>query len=77
VNDEYSPVKYIRQIAPIPIVIIHGFEDEIVPSHHGRILYDAALEPKQFWEFPVSGHVTALAGGQARSRLLAFLAALP
>jgi uncharacterized protein len=77
VNDDYSPVKYIQQLAPIPLVIIHGYKDEIVPSHHGRILYDAAIQPKEFWEFPIPGHVTALSDGQARKRLLNFFAALP
>jgi fermentation-respiration switch protein FrsA (DUF1100 family) len=76
VNDDYSPVKYIRQIAPIPLVIIHGSKDEIVPAHHGRILYDAALQPKEFWELPVPGHVTALADAPARNRLLDFFATL-
>jgi len=77
VNDDYSPVKFIANVAPIPVVIIHGNHDEIVPGRHGRILYDAARPPKEFWEIAVPGHVLAQADGETRSRLLSFFATLP
>lgn len=31
----------------------------IVPEHHCRILDNAALEPKEFWEVNALGHVMA------------------
>jgi fermentation-respiration switch protein FrsA (DUF1100 family) len=77
VNDDYSPVKYIAKISPLPIVIIHGNNDSIVPEHHGRILYDAALPPKEFWEVDRSGHVLAQADNDTRKKLLNYLSALP
>ena len=77
VNDEYSPVKFIRNVSPIPIVIIHGKQDEIVPEHHGRILYSAALQPKEFWEQALPGHVLAQASEETRTTLLSFFASLP
>lgn len=76
VNDDYSPVKFIRSIAPVPIVIIHGTHDEIVPEHHGRILYDAALQPKEFWELNIPGHVSVQADEKTRKRILDYLARL-
>lgn len=77
VNDDFSPVKYIRKIAPVPIVIIHGTQDGIVPEHHGRILFDAALEPKQFWAINATGHVMAQADEGTRNKLLDYFAGLP
>jgi uncharacterized protein len=34
----------------IPVLVIHSGDDEIVPFHLGRKLYNAANEPKQFVE---------------------------
>ena len=76
-NDDYSPVKFIARVASIPIVIIHGSRDDIVPEHHGRILYEAAFPPKEFWEVMVPGHVRAQADAGIRKRLLDFLTGLP
>lgn len=33
-----------------PVLIAHSREDEIIPFHHGQMLYDAAHEPKRFME---------------------------
>jgi fermentation-respiration switch protein FrsA (DUF1100 family) len=76
VNDDYSPVKFIRNVAPVPVLIIHGSRDTIVPEHHGRILYETALPPKEFRELTASGHVIAQADEEARTGILAFLSAL-
>jgi hypothetical protein len=76
VNDDYSPVKFIRNVAPVPLLIIHGNRDTIVPGHHGRLLYEAALPPKEFRELTASGHVLAQADEGTRKRILAFLSAL-
>ncbi len=34
VNDDYSPGKSIREISPVPLLLLHGTEDTIVPFHH-------------------------------------------
>lgn len=47
--DALSKIKYIN----IPKLIIHGKDDEIIPFQHGRQLYEAAPEPKEF--FPMRG----------------------
>jgi fermentation-respiration switch protein FrsA (DUF1100 family) len=77
VSDDFSPIKFIKRIAPIPIVIIHGRDDDIVPEHHGHILYEAALPPREFWEPSVPGHVRAQADEGTRKKLLGYLAGLP
>jgi fermentation-respiration switch protein FrsA (DUF1100 family) len=77
VNDDFSPVKYIGKIAPVPLVIIQGKYDDIVPEHHGRILFEAARQPKEFWEIEVPGHVKAQADEGTRKKLLDYLVRLP
>ncbi len=76
VNDDYSPVDYIAKVSPIPVLIIHGYRDEVVPEHHGRILYDAALPPKEFWELKIPGHVRSWTDETTRKRILDYLASV-
>lgn len=42
-----SPVRCIADIAPRPVLLMHGDADEVVPVSHGYRLYDAAREPKR------------------------------
>ncbi|MBE9028426.1 alpha/beta hydrolase [filamentous cyanobacterium LEGE 11480] len=39
-----------------PVLIIHGNRDEIIPFEHGKILFQAASNPKQFQAIPNAGH---------------------
>jgi len=48
--DEINPEKYIAQISPRPIYIMHGTADKTVDFQHGQRLFDAAKEPKQLWK---------------------------
>jgi fermentation-respiration switch protein FrsA (DUF1100 family) len=77
INDDFSPIKFVKMVAPVPIVIIHGKADTIVPEHHGRLLYDTALPPREFWETEVPGHVKAQADEGMRKKMLDYLAGLP
>ena len=60
---DYSTLDYVRQ-AKCPKLIIHSQADDVIPFHHGKSVYNAALPPKQFLEitgdhnngFLVSGH---------------------
>ena len=42
-----SPIKYIAGIAPRPLLLVHGSQDEMVAMAHAHRLYAAAREPKQ------------------------------
>lgn len=77
VSDRYSPADHIKKISPIPVLILHGREDPIVPAGHGRLLFAAAREPKQYWELPGLGHVKSWTDESTRKRLLSYLAAVP
>ncbi len=75
VSDTYSPVKWIKNVSPVPVLIIHGEADSIVPAHHGRILYDAALQPKEFWETVEPGHIRSFADATVRKNVATYLSA--
>ena len=47
VNNSYSPLKTIDKVAPIPTIILHSQDDEIIDYYHALKLYDSAQEPKQ------------------------------
>jgi fermentation-respiration switch protein FrsA (DUF1100 family) len=41
-----EPMRYIHRVAPIPLVMINGTNDEQVPRYNAELLYNAAGEPK-------------------------------
>jgi len=46
---QYDNLKRIGKIG-CPLLIVHSRDDEIIPFEHGRRLFEAANEPKQFLE---------------------------
>ncbi len=55
---EISPVAVIAQIAPRPILILHGARDISVSPADGKALYAAAQQPKSLQILPRSWHIT-------------------
>jgi fermentation-respiration switch protein FrsA (DUF1100 family) len=55
-KDRYESSKYIGDVH-VPIFILHGEADEIVPIEMGRRLFKAANEPKEMKTIPGGGHV--------------------
>jgi len=51
-----SPAEAAAQISPVPLLIVHGDEDQYFPPEHARQLYMAAREPKELWLLPGMGH---------------------
>jgi len=73
VNDDYSPANSIAEISPLPLLLIHGDHDEVVPSDHSLKLFDRAREPKELLIVPGAGHTQSLNNESVRNRLLDFL----
>ncbi len=40
----------------MPVLIMHGLQDEVIASEHGRKLWELANEPKEWWAIPDAGH---------------------
>jgi len=74
VGNGYSPGKVIDRLAPVPLLLIHGTSDRVIPLHHGEQLFKKADEPKQFWVIENGRHTEAFTtyGRQYRQSLVKF-----
>ena len=57
IGTRYDPEKWIANISPRPLLIIHGDADKIVPSWMSERLYKIAKEPKRLWIIKGAGHL--------------------
>jgi dipeptidyl aminopeptidase/acylaminoacyl peptidase len=55
-RDQVRPLDVIADIAPRPLLIIHGIDDKRITVEQAQALFDAAAEPKQMWLFEDIGH---------------------
>ena len=84
----YSPIRFLAgnrfdSLSRVgqyrgPLLVIHGEADEIIPTEHGRRLYEAANQPKSFHEIPGATHNDGLGvtGGEMWNALRDFLGSL-
>ncbi|MFC1589503.1 alpha/beta hydrolase [Pseudomonadota bacterium] len=47
VDNSYCPLNSIAQIAPIPLLLMHSKQDEIIPFEHAEALYEVAEAPRK------------------------------
>ena len=77
-NDDYSAERYIGRLAPIPLLLLHGSADPVIPATHSARLMALAGSPKTYIEVPGGGHtesLTARFGDTYKDRLVAFFEA--
>ena len=77
VTDELAPKDFVGKLSPVPLLVIHGTRDEVVPVSQGRRLFESAREPKTFFEVKTGRHGDSLSRDQGafRKRMLSWLAA--
>ena len=70
--DSRERIKQVR----VPLLVIHGDRDTIVPQALGRALFEAANEPKTFWSVPGADHndLRSASGPEYVERLREFYA---
>jgi len=73
ISDKYSPAAAVALVSPIPLLIIHGDHDAIVPVSNAKRLFELAREPKQLWIVPDGGHIQAFHHRVYRDRFVAWL----
>jgi fermentation-respiration switch protein FrsA (DUF1100 family) len=73
IDNDYSPEDSIAEISPIPLLIIHGGMDNVVPEQHAERLFSLAKEPKELLVAPTAGHIQAVALPEVRQKILEFL----
>lgn len=57
VKDDLNSARLIPKLR-VPLLIIHGSQDQVVPFQQGRDLYELAPSPKQFYPIPGGKHVS-------------------
>lgn len=73
VSDSYAASKFVAAISPIPLLLIHGTADKVIPPTHSQRLLADAREPKHLIEVPGAGHLepmTALRFGHTYRQAL-------
>ena len=77
VTDEWAPKDSVMKLAPLPLLIVHGTHDEVVPVAQGRQLFGAAAMPKTMFEVKGGHHGDSLSAndGTYRKKVLGWLAA--
>lgn len=56
-SDEYAPRERISEISPIPLLIIHGTNDQVISFELGEEIFLKASEPKEFWRIKNGSHI--------------------
>ena len=74
VTDELAPQDVVAKL-PVPLLMIHGTADVVVPIAQGKQLYAAANEHKTFFEVKDGRHCDSLCrnNGEYRKKMLAWL----
>jgi alpha-beta hydrolase superfamily lysophospholipase len=54
---DFDPLSAVAALAPRPILIMEAGNDAVLPPKSGRLLYEAASDPKQLWSVPGIPHV--------------------
>jgi uncharacterized protein len=72
---QVSPEKAVRARG-FPVLLICDAEDVALPCRHTKMIYDAAIGPKQMWVVPGAFHTAALGYEPAdfQRRVLGFFA---
>lgn len=73
INNDYSPADSIAAISPLPLLLMHGDRDVVVPLHHSQQLFEHAKEPKERRIEPGAGHTQAMNSEASRKILIEFL----
>lgn len=55
-SDKWA-VQDIKSISPIPVLIIHGTSDKVIPLKFGQRLKEKMGEPKDYWQIQGGNHI--------------------
>lgn len=75
VTDELAPEAFVEKLSPVPLLVVHGTRDGIVPVSQGRKLFENAKQPKTLFEVKSGRHGDSLSRDQGayRKRMLTWL----
>ena len=68
ISNARSPASTIDELTPIPVMILHGTDDAVIPFKHGQMLFEKTKQPKQMISVPNGRHTDALMRNDQRYR---------
>ncbi len=77
-SGRWEAIDVVAEVAPRPLLLMHGTADRIVPSRHSELLFARAREPKYLWRAEGADHMRLFNRHpeQYSERVLAFLGEL-
>ena len=75
VDNSYRPLDAIANVSPIPLMLMHSQQDEIIPFAHVQALYEEAKEPKKL-QVVIGGHNFIFSKIENRQMVLDYLSGL-
>jgi alpha-beta hydrolase superfamily lysophospholipase len=76
VPDDRRPVVAAARLHAMPLLLVHGDADDVVPLHHGLLLFEASSVDTELWVLPGIRHTQAFQSQAMRRGLVAFLDAI-
>ena len=70
--DKWDSVSRVDELS-VPLLVVHGERDKVIPARFGKRLFAAAREPKELLLHPEAGHNDLLAFPQVARRIETFL----
>lgn len=58
-SDAYASAPFVEKLAPTPLLVIHGDNDEVVPYQFGEEIFNKARAPKWLWKVRNGVHIDA------------------
>jgi uncharacterized protein len=74
-RDKFDSLSKIKDVH-MPLLLLHGEDDDVVPTKFGKILFAAANDPKQAEYVPDAGHNNVY-NLHVQQVILSFIAKLP
>ncbi len=71
-DNYYSPLKWVEEVKPVPIIFIHGKEDSVIPYTH-TLLLSEKVDWKKYVFITDAEHIESLADPLLRKEILRIL----
>jgi fermentation-respiration switch protein FrsA (DUF1100 family) len=72
-SDAYAADDAVGDLAPTPVLLIHGTFDTAVRPYHSERLYELAGRPKDIWRIDDGRHLDAMHSASNQTKFVAYL----